>query len=384
VADSQEKTMPQHLRGMAWEHPRGYDPMVATARAYEESNPGTQISWDKRSLQAFADFPIEQLAEEYDLIVIDHPHVGLVARQGHLVALDEHAPDGALEALAEQSLGGSHESYQYEGHQWALAIDAAAQVAAYRPDLLSEVPTSWPEVVDLAKADKVLWPVKPVDALMGFFTLAANRGTPCAESPERLLAPADGLAVLEAMRTLSEYVPRECLGMNPIETLDRMSTDDSYAYCPLLYGYSNYARDGFREHLIRFTNIPALGSDGPRGSTLGGAGIAVSATSSHVEVAADYAFWVASAECQKGIYFESGGQPGNAVAWTDDDVNAASHGYFRDTYETLQRAWLRPRYDAYLAFQDKGGRYVNDFLAGRAGAEETLSRLEQAYAESLP
>ena len=76
--------MPQHLRGMAWDHPRGYDPMVATARAYEESNPGTQISWDKRSLQAFADFPIERLAEEYDLIVIDHPHVGLVARQGHL------------------------------------------------------------------------------------------------------------------------------------------------------------------------------------------------------------------------------------------------------------------------------------------------------------
>ena len=376
--------MPRHLRGMAWDHPRGYDPMVATARAYEDSNPGTQISWDKRSLQAFADFPIEQLAEEYDLIVIDHPHVGLVARQGHLVALDEHAPDGALEALAEQSLGGSHESYQYEGHQWALAIDAAAQVAAYRPDLLSEVPTSWPEVVDLAAAGKVLWPVKPVDALMGFFTLAANRGTPCAESPKRLIDPADGRAVLEAMRALSEHVPQECLSMNPIETLDRMSTEDSYAYCPLLYGYSNYARDGFREHLIKFTNIPSLGSEGPRGSTLGGAGIAVSARSSYVEVAADYAFWVASADCQKSIYFESGGQPGNAAAWTDDDVNAVSHGYFRNTYETLQRAWLRPRHDAYLEFQDKGGNYVNDFLAGRADVEETLNRLEEAYAGSLP
>ena len=378
--------MPRLLKGMAWDHPRGYDPMVATARAYEDSNPGTEISWDKRSLQAFADHPIEQLAEEYDLIVIDHPHVGIVARQGYLVALDEHAPDGALETLAEQSLGGSHESYQYDGHQWALATDAAAQVAAYRPDLLSdsEVPTSWSEVVDLAAAGKVLWPVKPVDALMGFFTLAANRGTPCAESPERLIDPADGRTVLEAMRALSEHVPRECLSMNPIETLDRMSTDDNYAYCPLLYGYSNYARDGFREHLIGFTNIPALGNDGPRGSTLGGAGIAVSARSSHVEVAADYAFWIASADCQKGIYFESGGQPGNAAAWTDDDVNAVSHSYFRNTYETLQRAWLRPRYDAYLEFQDKGGNYVNDFLAGRADVEETLNRLEEAYAGSLP
>jgi multiple sugar transport system substrate-binding protein len=172
--------------------------------------------------------------------------------------------------------------------------------------------------------------------------------------------------------------------MNPIETLDRMSTDDNYVYCPLLYGYSNYARDGFREHLIGFTNIPALGNDGPRGSTLGGAGIAVSARSSHVEVAADYAFWVASADCQKSIYFESGGQPGNAAAWTDDGVNAVSHSYFRNTYETLQRAWLRPRHDAYLEFQDKGGNYVNDFLAGRADVDETLNRLEEAYAGSLP
>jgi multiple sugar transport system substrate-binding protein len=110
---------------MAWDHPRGYEPMVATSRVYEDAHPGTKISWEKRSLQAFEHFPIEQLADEYDLIVIDHPHIGVVAREGYLVALDELGPDGTLETLAAQSIGRSHESYQYGEHQWALPIDAA-------------------------------------------------------------------------------------------------------------------------------------------------------------------------------------------------------------------------------------------------------------------
>jgi multiple sugar transport system substrate-binding protein len=44
-----------HLKGMTWDHSRGYDPMVATSDAFARDNPGVTISWEKRSLQAFAD-----------------------------------------------------------------------------------------------------------------------------------------------------------------------------------------------------------------------------------------------------------------------------------------------------------------------------------------
>ena len=69
------------LRGMTWDHARGYDPMVATSAAYAAAHPGVTITWEKRSLQAFADRPISEMAETYDLMVIDHPHVGEVAKQ---------------------------------------------------------------------------------------------------------------------------------------------------------------------------------------------------------------------------------------------------------------------------------------------------------------
>ncbi|MFP3747915.1 carbohydrate ABC transporter substrate-binding protein, partial [Achromobacter sp. SIMBA_011] len=71
---------------MTWDHPRGYDCVVAAAAAYRAQT-GIEVQWDKRSLQAFADAPILDLAARYDFIVLDHPHVGQIADTGALLAL---------------------------------------------------------------------------------------------------------------------------------------------------------------------------------------------------------------------------------------------------------------------------------------------------------
>jgi len=371
------------LKGMTWDHSRGYDPMVATSAEYSRRHPNVTIEWEKRSLQAFADFPIEQLATEYDLIVIDHPHVGFISREGCLLALDQVGREKELAELACQSLGGSHETYQYDGRQWALAIDAATQVACYRPDLIQQAPTRWSEVIELARQGKVLWPVKPVDSLMSFFTLAANRGTPCRiDGKGELIFRRDGLAVLDAMLSVIQHVPRECLAMNPIETYERLANEDRFVYCPLGYGYTNYSRSGYRKHLLKFTDIPALGNNGPRGSCIGGTGIAVSSRCKFPDVAADYAFWIAGAECQRTLYFDSGGQPGNAAAWDDAHCNAAANDFSRGTRRTLDTVYLRPRYPGYMMLQDKAGDAINAFLAGGPSTEQTLSQIQAIYEES--
>ncbi len=64
------------LRGMTWNHTRGYLPMVATAQRFTEIHPDIEIVWEKRSLKAFEEFPVEKLAADYDLMVIDHPFSG--------------------------------------------------------------------------------------------------------------------------------------------------------------------------------------------------------------------------------------------------------------------------------------------------------------------
>ena len=51
--------------------------------------------------EAFADRPIEDMTDEFDLIVIDYPHVGEVAAKGLLAQLDTPSYKKQLEKLRE-------------------------------------------------------------------------------------------------------------------------------------------------------------------------------------------------------------------------------------------------------------------------------------------
>jgi sugar lactone lactonase YvrE len=63
-------------RSITWDHPRGLQPLVAVAARYAGEYPGVRVEWDARSLQAFDDQSLAELATSDDLLMIDHPHVG--------------------------------------------------------------------------------------------------------------------------------------------------------------------------------------------------------------------------------------------------------------------------------------------------------------------
>ena len=364
---------------MTWEHARGYGSVVAAAKSYRAVRPDVEVRWEFRSLQAFADHPIEQLVDDFDLLVVDHPHIPLAAEAGMFATLDGRGHDEELATLASQSVGRSHKSYAYRGHQYALATDAAAQVAAYRADLISAPPTTWPEVLELARQGRVLWPAKPIDAFSSLITIAANRGTPPMVDPGVFLREADALPALELMHELASLVPADNLGLNPIEVADLLSNGERYAYSPLLFGYTNYSRVGFREHRLKYVDIPT-GEHGVAGSLLGGAGIAVSAHSSELDAAIDHAFWLASAEVQEGVYYDGGGQPGNSVAWESARTNADSLDFFVGTRATLDGAYQRPQHPRYIDLQDAVSPLVTAALAGGLPDHELIQRLNDAAA----
>lgn len=371
------------LRGMTWDHARGYDPMVATANAYCAAHPDVTITWEKRSLQAFADLPIGAMSDNYDLMVIDHPHVGEVARGGQLLALDGLGRDAELAALAAGSVGLSHPSYEFDGRQWGLAIDAATPVACYRADRIAGAPADWEGVLELARAGEVGFALIPINALMTFFGIARNLGFVIAEDPGLLIAPEEAAQVLDILRDITGLMDPRCLQLDPIGIYEWMGrTADAPAYSPFGYGYTNYSRNNYCAYPLTFADAPGFDGAGPGGTVLGGTGIAVSARTAHAEVAVDYAFWIAGAECQKGLYFESGGQPGHAAAWEDDNCNAAARNFFRNTRATLENAWLRPRYDGYMGLQDRAGDIVHACLRGDANVADATRALQAAYTES--
>ena len=371
------------LRGMTWNHPRGYDPLAACARVWRERT-GVEILWDKRSLQDFETYPVEELARRYDLIIIDHPHVGQITREACLAPFDDPAQAEARAALARGSVGPSWPSYFWEGRQWALPVDAATQVLAYRPDLLAAPPTRWDDVLRLAREGLVLCPMRAPHSLMALYTLTGNLGRPCAvEGPDLI----DAEAGVEALAQLGELMGRvdpRCYEWDPIAVFEAMAAEGAgFACAPLIYGYVSYALDGFRPHRLRFADIAPLGDRGPVGSALGGTGLAVSRFSQHARQAADFAYWVASGAVQAGLYAEAGGQPGHAEAWEAGAVNAPVGDFYRATRRTLEGSWLRPRHDGYMPFQEAASQAINAALQGGADRAATVAQLNAMFRKSL-
>ena len=371
------------LKGMTWSHPRGFDPMVACAAIWAEKT-GVQIDWEKRSLQDFESFPVEELARAYDLIVIDHPHVGQITDEGCLAALDVPGREAERAALAAGSVGASYPSYFWRGHQWAFPIDAATQVMAWRPDLIDAPPTTWAAVIDLARQGRVLLPLRPPHSLMCLYTLAGNIGAPCTVEGDTLINPATSAEVWDMLRELAALVDRACAGWDPIAVFEEMARPGSQIACaPLIYGYVNYAIPGFRPNLIRFADMPVAGGKGPVGSALGGTGIAVSAFSAAKEAAIDFAYWIASGEVQRGPFAAAGGQPGHAAAWEDAAINAATSDFYRATRATLEGAWLRPRHNGYMALQEVASQRITTGLAAGEPAAPVIDEINRLFRESF-
>lgn len=374
------------LKGITWNHSRGYVPVVATAQRFAEFNPGVEIRWEKRSLQEFADAPIQALAEAYDLLVIDHPWAGYAADKHILLPLEQHLSPEYLSDQASNSVGKSHESYNFQGYQTALAIDAAAPVASYRNDLMKalscELPATWEDLIELAKTGRVIFPAIPIDSLMNFYMLCSTQGEDPCVSDDEVVSRSSGRLALEQLRELACLCPKEIFQWNPIQVYEALTAVDDFVYCPFAYGYSNYARRGYAKHVLHFTDMVSVGAHGKLKSTLGGTGLAISVNCRHIDIAVRYAEYTASPVCQSTLFVENGGQPGHRSAWTDEEVNRRCNNYFRATLPALDRAYLRPRYSGYLHFQDNAGQWVRAYMMDGGSADRVLDEMNKLYRES--
>ena len=375
------------LKGITWGHSRGYTPLVACAQRYTELHPEINITWKKRTLQEFADFPIEQLVHEYDLLIIDHPWVGCAAATGCVLPLDQYLPESYLNDQLKHTVGYSHLSYYYEGHQWALAIDAATPVASYRKDLLEAnnmvLPDSWEALLALAEKGRVAVPGIPIDLLMNFYMCCVALGKEPFSGSEEVIDNATGKEALQMMKALWSRVDNGMFSCNPIAVPELMTMTDDFWYCPFAYGYSNYSRRGYARALLHYTDIISIDSGGRLRSTLGGTGLSVSAFSGHKEEAVQFAAWIVSPQVQSTIYADNGGQPGHRIAWEDENVNHQTNGYFINTLPALDRAYVRPRYNGYLHFQDKAGEPIQQYLRYGGDAQSVLDQMSLLYRSSL-
>jgi multiple sugar transport system substrate-binding protein len=371
------------LKGITWDHARGYDPLIAASELYFKEK-GIQVEWQKRSLTNFGDQSLEELSKQFDLIIMDHPHVGVAEASNCLLPLNDLVPANILNELKSTSAGPSFESYHYHGKQWALPIDAAMQCASYRADLIGNdsLPNTWEEVFALAKnlASKKLYigmALCPTDCLCSFLSLTAQFGSPIRENNELLVESSVGLKALSMLRAMRDVFHPKALDWNPIALYDYMAEQNDIAYSPLAFCYTNYSRAGFRKNILKYHTAPEISN-----AVLGGAGIAITSSCSNVHEAANYAAWICSDDVQSTIYVNAQGQPGNKMAWENKQANAITNNFFTNTMPSLTNAYLRPRYQGWPKFQTFLGETIHAYLVHDTAPELVLEKLQAAYTAS--
>lgn len=375
-----------NLKGIAWNHSRGFTSVVATAQRFEELNPEVRITWEKRSLQAFADASLDVLTSQYDILIMDNPHVSIAARDKVLLPFDDYLDSEFLKELEMQSVGKSHASYHVNNKQWTLATDAATPIATWREDLLAkeniQVPKTWQELLTLSKTGRVAFASIPIDTLMHHYMMCQALGSAVFESKTEVAPRQIMIEAIKTYKELLDLAPKYCLEMNPIKMAELMTQTDEIVYSPFNYGYSNYSRKNFAKHTLKAGGLVTFNGTRLR-STLGGAGIAVSSKTAHAEVAMRYAQFTALENTQAGIYFECGGQPGHRKAWLNDEVNGQCKNFFKDTLQTLDEAFMRPQYYGYMHFQDEASPVIHDAVSGKVSVEAAVDQMNSIYRESL-
>ncbi|MGW5385323.1 hypothetical protein [Nocardia sp. NPDC003963] len=341
--------------GLTWDHPRGYRALRAAVR--HPHAPACDIRWDVQSLEGFESAPIAETAQRYDLVVLDHPHIGEAIEAAALQPLDGLFAPTELASWRAGSIGPSLRSYEMADHLWAVPLDAATQVCVRR-DHGMPVPDTWEQAVELSGEVTAALPTSGPHLFLTLCAIAVADGA----------SPGTGAAFLgeaeigAAVETLRHFVPdRPADGNdNPIALLERMTAGAGPDYCPHVYGYVNYSR-GSRPLL--FGNAPR-GRAGRRGSVLGGTGIAFSSRCVPDTALLDHMRWLMSAGTQRRFITAEQGQPGLAAAWDDDTVNADAHDFYRTTRATIEDAWIRPRHAGAIAFQNAGAAAVRACLFG--------------------
>jgi multiple sugar transport system substrate-binding protein len=375
------------LRGITWNHSRALPPLVATAQRFEELHPGVQIEWKKRTLHEFGHQDLISLARDFDLLVIDHPMAGDAEKHKVILDLLPILSASELNDVRGDSIGPSFASYIYHDALWALPIDAAAPAASLRPDLFEKhglkEPENWRDVLTLAKLGWARMPAFSADLFLNFMGLCVSRGATIAGDPERLVSSTTGAECLEMLRELASLMPPGIYNTNPIALYEQMAAGNEIAYCPFAYTYSNYSRKGFGNHHVRFCNPVALNDGTPIRTVLGGTGIAISSSCKERSLAVDYSLFVAGRTCQQTLYGVTGGQPARRSAWENKALNALTDNFFSRTSESIEAAYVRPRYLGYVSLQESGGNLIAGFCKGKQKAQQTMNELDALYRETL-
>jgi len=376
------------LRGITWQNPRGYEPLVAASAAWRERRPDVEVIWDQLPWYRFEEQVLGSLSAgdgRYDLVMFDHPWTGTLAAQGLLVPWDRliEPADGA--SLRQRVVAPSLESYELAGRLWALPLDAACHAALARADLVDPagLPEMWEDVAAWAR-ERHRPPARyglvlSVEGVLGhclFLSMMAGLGYPTFHDEQNPVCDRDAAAhALTLLRELLHFAPPGSTRWGPWDIYDHLCRYDDVAYSPSIFAYVNYFGGGPRGNALRLSLAPRCkGHEFPR-PILGGVGLGIAHTCPSPADARDVGLFLMDDHTQRTIFPKHSGQPAAWSAWRDDELNRRSHSFYRDLAANMAHAYVRPRYAGFHALELRNGRILQGWWEGTQTLADTLAAL---------
>jgi multiple sugar transport system substrate-binding protein len=373
--------------GLTWDHPRGFEPLNAAAQNLESQEADLRIRWHKQTLEGFESHPIADLANLYDLVIIDHPCLGEVAEEECFIPIDNLFSKEECELWHKTSVGPSYSSYHYAGKQWALPLDAATQVCVVNPEIIEKDlwPHTWCDVLDLSDRYSISLSLAGPHALLSFFSICAGiAGEENQPEQDDIFEDDICLRGYEVLMAIYKKADKNHMNSNPIAMLDCMASCREIALCPLIYGYVNYASQTktSKYEQLAFINAPRFEERLKPRSTVGGTGLAVSRKTKVTPPLLDHIRHLMSPAYQVDFSPKHGGQPSSVKAWGDPAVNARANGFYGNTLETMSNGWVRPRYKGYVKFQAEGSDFLRNALSVGISPRVVIRKIKAMFNES--
>jgi multiple sugar transport system substrate-binding protein len=369
------------LRGVTFDHPRATKPVIRSAEIYKKIYPMIEVDWTSHPLEAFETLSIQKLADEFDLIVFDHPFIGEVIKHNSLYSFNELLDQNQIDKLENEIVGNSFFSYMANGKLWALPIDGASQMGAFLKSKEEKFKLANSSIENLlsASADSdfartIAFPLVPTHTSCTFLTLAT---TLYGQNRTGLFYFEDQIfkKSLETLKNLAETFNPISFELNPIQLLDLMSEGKEIQYSPFIFGYSPYSVTGFRENVIKFVPSPGIGGEHSQ-TILGGAGLGISRKCKFAEEAAKYSHWLTTKDVQGEIFPMNLGQPASRSGWESNSNSDMSENFFESSMTALEHAFVRPRMVGWPTFQEVLGEILTSALKNQISNESALNEVK--------